>query len=294
MKPSRNLDLYPLWTAMVTPLTEDGQVDYPALTALLRAQEKAKNGVVILGSTGEALNLDLDEKKKILQHALALDLDIPLMAGVGGINPHDTQHWIEYLNTLDLDAYMLVTPLYAKPGPEGQYQWFKTMMDVSSKPVILYNVPGRTAVALSSEALARLKDHPKLYGVKEASGSITEFKRYKAAAPNTKIFCGDDALAPFFIASGAAGLISVASNVWPEVAHKVVDSCLQGHFSATETWKECSDALFIVSNPVPVKSLLFHLGKIKTPQMRLPLNHHDLKQIDPLLQANTAAEALFN
>ena len=294
MKASRKLDLYPLWTAMVTPLLDDGKVDYPALEELLRAQEKAKNGVVIIGSTGEALNLDMAEKKKILAAALALNLNIPLMAGVGGCNLHETLAWIEYLNTLDLDAYMLVTPLYAKPGTEGQYQWFKTLMDASAKPVILYNVPGRTAVALSSDALARLKDHPKLYGVKEASGSIMEFKRYHAAAPATKIFCGDDALAPFFIASGAVGLISVASNVWPEITHQVVDQCLQGKFSATETWKECSDALFIASNPVPVKSLLFHLGKIKSPQMRLPLCHQDLKQIDPLLQANQAAQGLFN
>ncbi|MEI8347863.1 MAG: 4-hydroxy-tetrahydrodipicolinate synthase, partial [Pseudomonadota bacterium] len=231
---SLNINDFPLWTAIVTPLLENGEVDYPTLENLLRKQESARNGVVVLGSTGEALNLNPDEKEKILNLALGLKLKIPLMAGVGGINLTETSAWVKYLNTLPLDAYMMVTPIYAKPGTEGQFHWFKSLMDIASKPVVVYNVPGRTAVALSVDALKRLSTHPRLWGLKEASGNIVDFKRYQEAAPNVRIFSGDDAMTPMFCANGAKGLISVASNVWPEATHKIVDLCLEKAFEESE------------------------------------------------------------
>ena len=114
-----NINDFPLWTALITPMSPDTSVDFESLEAILCEQEKASNGILILGSTGESLNLCEQERKDILQFTLDLKLKVPLMAGVGGTNLRETLEWVSYLNTLDLHAYLMVTPLYAKPGGLG-------------------------------------------------------------------------------------------------------------------------------------------------------------------------------
>lgn len=269
----KDLSKYPLWTALVTPMLENGEVDYPSLKTLLKEQEEAKNGILILGSTGESLNLDEKEKQEILNFVCAQKLKVPLMAGVGGINLNKTIDWVKHLETLPLDCYLFVTPLYAKPGSVGQTHWFKSLMDVSTKPVILYNVPSRTGSSLSFETVKKLNSHPNFWGIKEASGSVEEFKKYRAAAPNAKVYSGDDGMLPDFAPHGAFGLISVAANVWPKKTHQVTQSCLQNTLADEKTWKDCCDTLFLASNPIPAKVLLSLKGKIKHPNLRPPLSH---------------------
>jgi len=288
-----NVNDYSLWTAVVTPFLENGNVDYKSLEVLLRDQESAGNGIVILGSTGEALNLEAEEKKEILNFTLALKLKVPLMAGVGGINLRETKEWVTYLETLSLQAYLLVTPLYAKPGKFGQYEWFKALLDISTRPCMLYNVPGRTAASLNFEAVTMLKDHPHFWAIKEASGSPFDFKRYKECAPKASMYSGDDAMTPVFASFGAKGLVSVASNVWPNETKEYVRQSLAQTLVDSELWKECSDSLFIASNPVPVKALLHHLGKIKTNLMRAPLDHRDLKDLKPVLISHESIVAWY-
>lgn len=288
-----NVRNYSLWTAVVTPFLEDGTVDYKSLENLLRDQEKAQNGIVILGSTGEALNLEMEEKKEILKFTLELKLSVPLMAGVGGINLRETKEWVEYLETLALHAYLFVTPLYAKPGKFGQYEWFKTLLDISTRPCMLYNVPGRTAVALNFDTVTMLKDHPNFWAIKEASGSAFDFKRYQECAPNAAMYSGDDSMTPIFASFGAKGLVSVASNVWPNETKEYVRQSLTMTLEDSELWKECSDSLFIASNPVPVKALLHHIGKIKTNLMRAPLDHRDLKDIKPVVNAHESIQSWY-
>lgn len=288
-----NLNNYPLWTAVVTPFLENGSVDYRSLEVLLHEQEEAGNAIVILGSTGEALNLDSEEKKEILKFTLGLNLSVPIMAGVGGINLRETKEWIQYLETLPLQAYLLVTPLYAKPGKFGQYEWFKALLDAATRPCMLYNVPGRTAVSMNFEAVAMLKDHPRFWAIKEASGSVFDFKRYQEAAPQAAMYSGDDSMTPVFTSLGAKGLVSVASNAWPKETHEYVKQCLAQKLQDTELWKECSDALFIASNPVPVKALLHYLKRIKTNLMRAPLDHRDLKDIKPVVVAHESIQGWF-
>ena len=174
-----NLNQYKLWTAVVTPLNEKHQVDYETLTHIIKDQCEANNGLLILGSTGEALNITLDEKKKIVEHVIKLNPSSPVMVGVGGHQLQETMEWVNYLETQKIQAYLMVTPLYAKPGPIGQFQWFKSLMDVATKPVMLYNVPGRTAVALASEAVAQLSHHKNFWAIKEASGSVEKFNGKK-------------------------------------------------------------------------------------------------------------------
>lgn len=279
----------PLWTAVITPLNDDLTVDLDSLEKILRQQEAAGNAILILGSTGEALNLNLEERKNILAFTIDLGLKVPLMCGVGGINLTETCEWVSYLDGLAIDAYLLVTPLYAKPGDEGQYHWFKTLMDVSNKPVMLYNVPGRAGAQLSFEAVKRLNSHRAFWAIKEASGSTEKFAKYvEAAGPNGRVYSGDDAMLPDFTPLGAKGLVSVASNPWPVETHQYVKACLSNELSEEDKklWIESSNTMFVTSNPVPAKWLMHDNGDIKTAQLRPPLSIKDMKQENDVRRAN--------
>lgn len=289
MSTSYNLDEYPLWTALITPMNEDESVNYEDLGKLLKEQEEAKNGVLILGSTGESLNLTLNEKKEILKYVIDQNLSVPLMVGVGGAEIHGTKEWVNYLNTLPIHATLMVTPLYAKPETEGQYQWFKTLMDTCDHPVMLYNVPGRTGKSLSFDAVRRLNQHPKFWAIKEASGSVDDFKKYVENAGGKPVLSGDDGLVPAFAENGCRGLVSVASNAWPKATHEYVVQTLEKKLSKEDAslWDACSAALFCVSNPIPVKRLICEEGRISHPNLRLPLSHKDLSQAATVMEAST-------
>ncbi len=280
------LNNFPLWTALITPMYENGAVDYDSLKNLLKEQEKAKNGILILGSTGEALNLDAHESKKILEFTIAQNLNVPLMCGVGGINLEQTRSWVQYLETLKLDAYLMVTPLYAKPGMKGQYQWFKTLMDTASKPVMLYNVPGRTGCALNLDAVKMLANHPRLWAIKEASGSTNEFSKYVKAARKARVYSGDDGMTAHYAPLGCKGLVSVAANVWPLATHEYTKQCLSESLKDIKLWERSADSLFLASNPIPAKRLLAHQKRITSPILKAPLDHRDLEQLAPVIEAD--------
>lgn len=281
------LDIWPVWTAVVTPFTNNNGLDLESMSKLLKMQDAAKNGVLLLGSTGEALTLSLEEKKEVLENAISMKLKVPLMVGVGGINIEETVKWVDYLETIAIDCYLMVTPLYAKPGATGQKEWFSRLLNRVSRPTMLYNIPGRTGCSLNVKAISQLESNPNFWAVKEASGSVTEFHNYRQATPTISYYSGDDGMMPYFALSGALGLVSVASNVWPKAVHKYVDLCREGNFKdILPTWKIASDSLFTTSNPVPVKALLHELGHIKTPLMRPPLSHLDLDSREKLIQAN--------
>ena len=288
MKIKLSLDQTIIWTALVTPLKQSGEVDYESLLRLLKEQEKASHGILILGSTGEALNLNEVEKKGILDFCFAQELNVPIMCGVPGIHLPTTLKWIQTLEEYPVDAYLMVTPLYAKPGDLGQYHWFKALLDASTKPSVLYNVPSRAGTPLSLNAIKKLKDHPLFWGIKEASGSVEEFKKYRRAIPHVKIYSGDDAMMPEFAREGAQGLISVASNSWPLATGHYVRKCLENRLTNEEAslWKKASDSLFTTSNPVPVKRLLKEISLIESAYCKLPLHQEDLKNTDELKEAN--------
>jgi 4-hydroxy-tetrahydrodipicolinate synthase len=279
---------YVVWTAIVTPMHADGSVDYESLESLLREQAAAGNAVTILGSTGESLNIDDAERKQILEFALSLELDVPYMVGVGGSNLSTQLKWIEYLNTLPVHAYLLVVPLYAKPGVHGQYGWFSALLDAANKPCVLYNVPGRTAQQLAFQTVDMLKDHPRVWGIKEASGSTEDFARYASISPRFQMLSGDDGLLPAFAKLGARGVISVVGNIWPEATQEYARQCIAGTFTDESLWTKAADALFCASNPIPAKALLHDLGRIKTPTLRLPLSIDDMNDITIVREADTA------
>lgn len=284
----KEINDYILWTAVVTPMNEDSTVDYESLEKLLKEQETAKNGIVVLGSTGEALNLNRSEMKKILELTMKLNLSVPIMTGLGGYNLEETKEYLTYLETMPLDAYLLVTPLYAKPGEHGQTNWFKSLMDVATKPCMLYNVPSRTGVKLNFNTVKNLANHKNFWAIKEASGSVEDFKTYGEMNPKARIYSGDDGLVPEFRVHNCVGLVSVASNTWPKETHLYVEKALSQTLTEAHAllWKDACDTLFIAANPVPVKNLLFNQKKIKTKVMRAPLHHLDLSDNSPLIDAD--------
>lgn len=284
----KDLSLFPLWTAVVTPMNEDTSVDYDSFERILREQEEANNGVVILGSTGEALNLDRDEARKVLEFGLSLKLNIPVMTGIGGYNLKECLNYVEYLNSLNgLDAYLVVTPIYAKPGEHGQTHWFKSIMDKSTRPCMLYNVPSRAGVKMNFNAIKNLKDHPNFWAIKEASGDPNDFAKYQEAAPRARMYSGDDGMMYDFVPHGCVGLVSVASNAWPKETRAYTVKAVAKKLSAEEAkmWSAACDTLFIAANPVPVKNIMNYNQQIKTNVLRAPLNHMDLADNSPVIEA---------
>lgn len=292
----KNLNDYPLWTAIVTPMNTDSTVDYDSFEKILKEQDAAGVAVVILGSTGEALNLNKDECKKVLEFGLNLNLSVPVMTGIGGFNQKETLEYVTYLNTLKgLDAYLVVTPLYAKPGEHGQTQWFKAILDLATRPCMLYNVPGRTGVKMNFNAVKNLADHKNFWAIKEASGSVEDFKKYGDNAPKARMYSGDDGMVPDFYPHRCVGLVSVAANSWPVETKAYVQKTIAGKLSAAEAdlWRVSCDTLFIAANPVPVKNLMHAQGKIKTNVLRAPLHHMDLADNTPVLEADKKVKTWY-
>lgn len=285
----RNVEETSLWTALITPMNSDGSIDYAGIEALVRRQESAGNGVLLLGSTGEGLALNREEKLDVIDFVTAMDPDIPLMAGVGGFQEDVQREWIEQCNATRIDAFLMVSPLYAKPGPKGMIAWFRSLLDVADRPSMLYNIPSRTGSRILPSVMSELVDHPRLWSLKEASGELDTYREFLRTVPDLPLYSGDDAHLPSYAGVGCSGLVSVAANVWPDETHLYVERTLNGESdSFRELWKGASNVLFSAPNPVPVKRLLAHKGWIGSSRLRLPLLSEELESMDPLLEADRA------
>ncbi|RJE77795.1 4-hydroxy-tetrahydrodipicolinate synthase [Pseudoalteromonas sp. MSK9-3] len=288
MKSQYDLSNYPLWTALVTPFDANNQVDYDILRTLVCEQAQANNGILLLGSTGEGLALTTEEHQHIVKYVCALNLNVPLMVAVGGANLQEQIAWVEFCNTQPIHAFLLGSPLYAKPGIVGQTHWFDALLSASDLPCMLYNVPGRSAIAIDPQVLQNLTHHTNLWALKEASGDIAVFEAFRKAAPQLAIYSGDDGLMPYFAQAGAAGLVSVAANAWPQQTAEFVRRSLAGTFpNLFTTWTDAVDSLFAVANPIPVKVLMHAQGKLNTPNLRPPLTHLELPCTQAINSANT-------
>ena len=275
-----------LWTALTTPMKESGEVHFDDLEKLIRRQESAGNGILLIGSTGEGLALSEDEKKEIIDYAANLNVSVPLMAGVGGFQIKKQKSWIEYCND-KVDAFLLVAPLYAKPGSIGMKSWFRGLMDMAEKPCMIYNIPSRTGVEVPPEVMKELSDHENFWSIKEASGSIADYQEFREMVPEVLMFSGDDGLLPFFAAAGCSGLVSVSSNVWPEETAKYVELCLEKKTeSLFPTWKRAVESMFSAPNPIPAKVLLHQKGVIESSVLRSPLTAKEINSLEQLKQAD--------
>jgi 4-hydroxy-tetrahydrodipicolinate synthase len=285
-----------LWTAVVTPMLSSGQIDWDSFETNLKAQSDAGNGVLVLGSTGEALSLSRTEREEVVNFAIKLNLSTPLMCGVGGINIEETLDWVKFLESVKLDAYLVVSPLYMKAGRHGQTKWFNTILDQCSRAVMLYNVPSRTGGKMNPQSIADVSGHKSFWSIKEASGSTSEFEEFVTAASKQKVLSGDDAYLPSYVPLGAKGLVSVASNCWPKETNLYATLALEGKLTPEEIkmWHDCSEALFCAPNPTAVKSLMKDLGLITDPQVRLPLDPKDLDSDNPLQDSHEQIQQWYS
>lgn len=275
-----------LWTACITPFNDKGDaIDYESLHSLLERQAKAGNGVLILGSTGESLSLTEPEKRTLVEFVCKLKLNTQIIVGVPGINLYQTLEWLDFCKNMPIHGYLMTTPIYTKPGIIGQTLWFEKLLEKAHVPAMLYNIPSRAGINLHLETVRNLSGHDKFWAIKDSSGTIDTLIEYKKVAPDIEIFCGDDYMINDMAAEGAAGLVSVAANIWPQEVNNYVQKSLNKE-KLPNIWHEVCKALFIASNPIPTKVLLRDIGLIKYETVRLPLSTEDLPSIELLRKAN--------
>ena len=264
--------------AIVTPFTKSGEVDYPALTKLVEHLIKGRvEYIVVLGTTGETATLSKEEKQQVISHIVKVTHKrIPLVLGVGGNNTAELVEQLKKDDLSDFSAILSVSPYYNKPSQEGIYQHYKALSKASPLPIILYNVPGRTASNIAWDTTIRLaKEFKNIIAIKEASGNMDQcMKIIKHRPDNFLIISGDDTLTLPLIASGADGVISVVANAYPKDFSDMVRSALVHDFKTAQKLHykllDITEQLFADGNPGGVKVVL-DLKKITKTYVRLPL-----------------------
>ena len=269
------IDLTGCGTALITPF-KNGEVDYEAFAALVDRQVEAGiDFLVPLGTTGETPCLEDDERIKVLQIAKEHSQGRPVVVG-GGTN--SLQHTIRSMQMLEpygVDAFLIVVPYYNKPTQEGQYQYFKAVAEATEKPIVLYNVPGRTGANMTAETCLRLAQIPNIVAVKEASGNREQIEAILAGAPEGfQVLSGNDDDTLWMMKQGGAGIISVASNVAPGLLAEFTGAIRKGEMEKAEALNEKLTPLFnncfVESNPIPAKAAMAAMGLIEN-ELRLPL-----------------------
>ncbi len=273
--------------ALITPMFADGQVDYPSLKRLLDYQlDNGTDGLIIMGTTGEAATIPFAEQIDVLQYVLVhVQGRIKVIAGNGSNSTADAVEKTKVLSALPIDGFLTVTPYYNKPTQQGMVAHFKAVAAVTEKPVLLYNVPGRTGVDLLPETVAELAKVPNIVGIKEATGSLSRLQQLQAlVSADFALLSGDDASACDFLLHGGHGVISVTTNIAPKAMAKMIAAARAGHQDAAKQLDAALQPLhrdlFIESNPIPSKWALLRLGLISTDFARLPLT-----QLEPIHQS---------
>lgn len=273
--------------ALVTPMHDDGAIDYPALARLVDYHvERGTEALIIAGTTGESATLAHDEHIELIARAVEHAAGrIPIIAGTGSNSTAQTLGLSKAVDELDIDAFLIVTPYYNKPTQEGLYRHFTAVADAVRHPVILYNVPGRTAVDLKPETVIRLAAHERIVSIKDATSDLERVGRLReGCGPEFSLLSGEDATACAFMLAGGDGVISVTANVAPERMRALCDVAVARRSEDAEridaTLQPLHAALFLESNPIPVKWAVQQMGLVG-PGIRLPLT--------PLSEAHHAA-----
>lgn len=261
-------------TAIVTPFNTDGSVDYGKYRELIEFQiENGIDGIVPVGTTGESPTLNTEEHLEVIRRTVEqVNRRVRVIAGTGSNSTAEAVEQTRQAKEFGADATLQVTPYYNKPNQEGLYRHFSTVADIGL-PVVLYNVPGRTSREIAVETVARLALHPNVVAVKEAGGKVERVKQLLDVC-DLEILSGDDALVLPMMQDGAVGVISVASNVVPDAVSSLVHAALDGQWSIAQALHDrylpLFDAMFIDTNPIPVKAALALMGRIEE-VYRLPL-----------------------
>jgi len=263
--------------ALVTPMAPDGAIDFGCLERLVDWHvAQGTDGLVIAGTTGESATLSKAEHIEVVRVAATrAGGRIPVIAGTGSNDTAQTIDLSQAVGRLPVAGYLVVVPYYNKPTQEGMYRHFTAIADAVDLPVMLYNVPGRTVADMQPETVARLASHPRIFGIKEATGDLARVAAIrKLCGSDFRLYSGDDATAREFILLGGHGVVSVTANVAPAAMARMCRAALKGDGeAAAEVDRLLADLhrdLFIESNPIPVKWALERLGLIPG-GIRLPL-----------------------
>ena len=275
---SQRLDrLQGAMTALVTPFTARGEVDRQALAALVRWQVTSGiAGLVPCGTTGEGATLSADEQNEVVATVVeAAAGHVPIVAGVGSNDTRKTVEAARRAAAAGADALLVVTPYYNKPNRSGMLAHYRAVCEAADRPVVVYNVPGRTGQNLGIEQTLALAEIPGVIGVKEASGNLEQIAAIlEGRPPGFAVLSGDDALALPAMALGADGLISVVSNEAPAETAALIRSCLDGEYGRARELHfrllPLMRANFLESNPVPVKTAMELMGRCRG-DLRAPL-----------------------
>ncbi|AIH04603.1 MULTISPECIES: 4-hydroxy-tetrahydrodipicolinate synthase [Thermodesulfobacterium] len=279
--------------ALVTPF-KDGKVDETSLRGLIRWHlQQGTDGILVLGTTGEAATLEKEERKRVMEIALEeAKGKVPLIVGTGTNNTARVLEYTKLAEEMGFDAALIVTPYYNKPTQNGLYAHYSYIAKQTKIPIILYNVPGRTSVNMLPDTTAKLAEIENIIAIKEACGDIKQVTELLMRCPKDFIvLSGDDftALATVFL--GGKGVISVVANVTPKEMAALMRYALSGDIAKANELNlylyPLYKAMFIETNPAPAKHALWLMGKIETPEVRLPLaglTESSAEQLKKLLQ----------
>jgi 4-hydroxy-tetrahydrodipicolinate synthase len=263
--------------AIVTPMHEDGSLDFPGLRKLIDWHiAEGTDSIVIVGTTGESPTVTVDEHCELIKVAVEQSARrIPIIAGTGGNSTAEAIELTRYAKSVGADASLLVVPYYNRPTQEGMYQHFRKIAESVDIPVILYNVPGRTVADMSNETILRLAEVSNIVGVKDATANIARGTDLLRLAPKSfAVYSGDDATAMALMFCGGHGNISVTANVAPRAMHELCAAATSGRIKEAieinNRMLPLHNKLFSEPNPVPVKWALAQMGLISS-GIRLPL-----------------------
>jgi len=267
-------------TALITPF-KNGKLDEVTYEKLIKRQIVQNiDCVVPVGTTGESATLSMSEHKLCIEIAVATckNTDVKVIAGAGGNATAEAMELGIHAQNVGADAILSVTPYYNKPTQEGLYQHYKTIAQGVEIPIMLYNVPGRTAVDMNADTCIRLFDDcPNIYAVKEATGSIERTIELLTKSPNFAVISGDDAIDFPMMAQGASGCISVTANILPNIKADIIHLTKEGKFDEARALNNSlyplNKALFCEANPIPIKAVMYLAGLIDTLEYRLPLTN---------------------
>lgn len=263
-------------TALVTPF-DKGVLDEACFKKLVQRQiDEGSHGLVPVGTTGESPTLSHNEHKRVVE--LCIEVaggKIPVIAGAGSNSTSEAIDLVGHAEKAGADAVLVVTPYYNKPTQEGLFVHYKTIHDAANLPIIIYNIPGRSVIDMTTETMARLFELPRIIGVKDATADISRVSKQRAAMGADFVqLSGEDVTALGFMAHGGCGCISVTSNVAPKLCSLFQEACLKGDYATALDLQDrlmpLHEALFCESNPVPTKYALSKLG-FGSGEVRLPL-----------------------
>ncbi len=279
-----------VYTAIVTPF-KSNKIDENSLEKLIEFQIKnGVSGIVACGSTGESATLSFKEHIRVIELAAKFASGrVKVIAGTGSNNTNEAVELVKEAEKLHIDGHLQITPYYNKPTQEGLYLHFKKIAEYAKLPIILYNVPTRTAVNILPETVLMLAKIDNIKGIKEASGSIEQVTAILRSAPEDfYLLSGDDAMTLPIIAIGGHGVISTVSNVAPKDMSLMADYCFKGDYKSARKLNfkllPLIHAMFIETNPIPVKKALNIMGFIEN-EIRLPLSEPAGSTIEKINQA---------